>query len=153
MRQYANLDDGNLLLLSVGSRFNIVMNYTTVNGTGTGETSILIRTVDGIPVFGSFLTEPQPPDTYVVKWDAEARPDPDCDPTESFCEMWLPGNYTVYVGMHCLLPSVCRKCAVITAVLFCFFIIVEVCNGQCGSQHPHSKIYDKATATFNVTKQ
>ena len=45
-----------------------------------------------------------------------------------------------------------RKRAVIVAVLL-LLIIVEVCNGQCGSHHPHSKIYDRATATFNVTKQ
>jgi hypothetical protein len=77
------------------------VNYTTVNGTGTGESSVLIRTVDGLPLFGESLTEPQPPDTYVLKWDTEARPDPNCDPTEGFCEMWLPGNYTVNIGIHC----------------------------------------------------
>lgn len=80
-----------------------------MNGTGTGESSILIGTVDGIPLFGSFLMEPQPPSTYSLKWDSEARPDPNCDPTEGFCEMWLPGNYTVNVGMHCFFNVQIKK--------------------------------------------
>ena len=82
-----------------GSRFNIVMNYTTVKGTGTGEYSVLIRTVDGIPLGQSYLTEPQQPGTYIIKWDVSAKPDPDCDPTQGPCENWLPGNYTASVGM------------------------------------------------------
>ena len=27
-----------------------------------------------------------------------AAPDPDCDPTQNMCEMWLPGNYSVVLG-------------------------------------------------------
>lgn len=93
-----------------GSDFSLILNFTTVNGTGTGEDSILVRTVDGLPLFGEVLTEPQPPGTYVLKWDSAARPDPNCDPTQGFCERWLPGNYTVYVGMHCLfnVQKACR---------------------------------------------
>lgn len=94
---YAN----NHCLLFAGSRFSIVMNFTSVNGTGTGMYVVLIDTVDGIPLYTNSLTEPQPPGTYAVKWDAEASLDPDC---EVFCEQWLPGNYTVHAGMHCLLP-------------------------------------------------
>ena len=82
-----------------GNKFNIVMNFTTLNGTGTGEYQVLINTVDGIPIGQSFLTEPQPPGTYVIKWDVNARPDPDCDPTQQPCENWQPGNYSANVGM------------------------------------------------------
>ena len=83
-----------------GSKFRITLNYTTVNGTGTGMDAILIRTVDGLPLYEGILTEPQPPDTYVQRWEVEASPDPDCDPTQGFCELWLPGNYTIFVGMQ-----------------------------------------------------
>lgn len=74
------------------------MNFTTVNGTGTGEYDLSIRTVDGIPLGQSFLNEPQQPGVYTVSWSVTAAPDDDCDPTEGPCEMWLPGNYTVNVG-------------------------------------------------------
>ena len=26
-----------------------------------------------------------------------------------------------------------------------------VCNGECGSKHPHSQIYDEAQTTFTIT--
>ena len=82
-----------------GSEFNIVMNFTTVHGTGTGEYDVLIKTVDGIPLGQSYLTEPQQPGTYIIKWDVTAKPDPNCDPTQQPCETWKPGNYSASVGM------------------------------------------------------
>lgn len=119
------------------------MTFTTVNGTGTGEYSLLIRTVDGIPLGQRYLTEPQKPGTYNLKWDVSAEPDPDCDPTQGPCEMWLPGNYSVEVG-ECKL---CGSCGIIDFPLF-----AAICNGECGSSHPHSSVYDRATTSFNVTK-
>ena len=81
------------------------MNFTTINGTGTGEYSLLIRTVDGIPLGQNFLTEPQQPGKYSIYWDVDAAPDPDCDPTQGPCEMWLAGNYTVEIG-----KNLCKLC-------------------------------------------
>ena len=57
-----------------------------------------IDTVDHMPLGDSLLMEPQDPGTYNVKWTVTAAPDPNCDPTQDFCEMWLPGNYTANVG-------------------------------------------------------
>ena len=74
------------------------MTYNTTNGTGTGEIVLEIKTQDGIPLAQSELNEPQQPGTYSVKWKGEASPDPDCDPTQGPCEMWLPGNYSMEVG-------------------------------------------------------
>lgn len=74
------------------------MNFTTVNGTGTGEDSLFIATVDGVPLGQSFLTEPQQPGIYAVTWDVRAAPDSNCDPSQGPCEMWLPGKYTVEIG-------------------------------------------------------
>ena len=28
-----------------------------------------------------------------------------------------------------------------------------ICNGQCGSTHPHSQVYDQATTSFKVIAQ
>lgn len=91
-----------------GTKFKIVLNYTTVNGTGTGEYSLLIRTVDGIPLGQRFLTEPEQPGTYSVTWEVKAAPDPDCDPTQGPCENWLPGNYTVDVGTR-IMHNFCQR--------------------------------------------
>ncbi|XP_041354572.1 countin-3-like [Gigantopelta aegis] len=45
----------------------------------------------------------------------------DCDPP---CEEWQKGNYT---------------------------LIASVCNGECGSKHPHSAIYDTRSVKFTIT--
>lgn len=69
-----------------------------MNGTGTGEYSVLIKTVDGIPLSEGDLKEPQPPGKYNIGWSVKAAPDPNCDPTQGPCEAWVPGNYTVEIG-------------------------------------------------------
>ena len=28
---------------------------------------------------------------------------------------------------------------------------IALCNGECGSKHPHSKIYDEASSKFTIT--
>jgi hypothetical protein len=40
------------------------------------------------------------------------------------CEEWLPGTYNV---------------------------TVQLCNGECGSKHPHSAIYDTKRGSFQLT--
>ncbi len=100
------------------------MEYTSQNGTGTGETIISIKTVDLVPVDGSLLNLPKQPGNYTEKISINASPDPDCDPTQDTCEDWLPGTYQVFL---------------------------TICNGQCGSKHPHSAIYDGTTANFTIT--
>ncbi|CAF3725569.1 unnamed protein product [Rotaria sp. Silwood1] len=90
-----------------GTTFAIDLTYVSINGTGTGELDIDIRTPDHFPLGASFLVEAKKPGTY--------------EP----CEEWLPGIYNV---------------------------TVQVCNGECGSKHPHSAIYDTAKGSFQLTK-
>jgi len=101
----------------------ISFDYTSKNGTGTGEFVVDIKTVDGIPVGSSFLQEPQAPGSYNQVVKLNAQPDPSCDPTQQPCERWLPGNYTV---------------------------LIKICNGECGSQHPHSQVYDEKQTQFAI---
>ncbi|MCI3311102.1 saposin domain-containing protein, partial [Escherichia coli] len=95
------------------------------NGTGTGELILFVRTVDGIPVEDSILMKASSPSEFPMTQNfvLDAEPDPDCDPTQDFCENWLPGNYT---------------------------LIVDICNGECGSAHPHSQIYDRKQTNFTI---
>lgn len=104
--------------------FSISFEYVSKNGTGTGEISLEVITVDGFPLGQSFLHELAPAGTYDGTFTLRAEPDPDCDPTQGPCEQWLPGDYTVKIAL---------------------------CNGECGSKHPHSAIYDESSATFTIT--
>lgn len=125
-------DDGDATILSFsvkpsavprGSTFNISVAFSTKNGTGTGEIDVLIHTQDHIPLGQSELMKPKDSGTYHVFWLVKAEADADCDPTQGPCEMWLPGNYSVEVA---------------------------ICNGECGSKHPHSQVYDQSSADFTV---
>ena len=69
-----------------------------MKGTGTGEISMVIIAADGLPLGQSNLVEPLAPGSYPISWDGNASPDPDCDPTQGPCEMWIPGLYKVEVG-------------------------------------------------------
>jgi hypothetical protein len=107
-----------------GSTFVLALKYTSLNGTGTGEMFVEIKTVDGIPIEAGFLMESQKPGNYQENLQVKAAPDPDCDPSQQPCEQWEPGTYDVKIAL---------------------------CNGECGSKHPHSKIYSEAQAKFTVT--
>ncbi|KAL5008602.1 hypothetical protein ScPMuIL_014183 [Solemya velum] len=99
--------------------------YHSNNGTGTGEIVLLVETVDGVPIESAFLHELAGPGDYSSQFKLKAQPDPNCDPTQQICEQWLPRNYTVRV---------------------------DICNGECGSKHPHSQIYDKKSTSFIITQ-
>ena len=81
-----------------GTKFHIEMLFQTRKGTGTGEIDLDIDTQDHVPVGEDTLVEPLDPGAYNVTWTVTAKPDPNCDPTQEPCEMWLPGNYTANVG-------------------------------------------------------
>jgi len=107
-----------------GTTFAIDFTYVSLNGTGTGEIVVDIHTPDRIPLGAGFLLEAKKAGTYQERITVKAEPDPSCDPTQEPCEQWLPGVYNV---------------------------TVEVCNGECGSKHPHSAIYDTSKGAFTLT--
>ena len=105
-----------------GSKFQLSVQFETNNGTGTGEISVDIDTVDGIPVGNSELMEPLNPGGYNFTFDLATNTH--CNPNQEPCEMWLAGTYNVTFA---------------------------ICNGECGSKHPHSKVYDTKTGSFQIT--
>lgn len=107
-----------------GSTFTLQLVYSSQNGTGTGELVIDLQTVDGIPLGDGFLMQASGPGLYNSSISVNAKPDPSCDPTQQPCEQWLPGQYTA---------------------------TMQLCNGQCGSKHPHTKTLFTTTVSFNVT--
>ena len=101
------------------------------------------------------LMAPLQPGAYNATFTDTAS-DNGCDPSQDICEEWLPGNYTVDVGeLASLFPGEAGlHCAV------CFFhcdpfrsssIPTAICNGMCGSNHPHSQIYDTGDGQFEIT--
>jgi len=107
-----------------GTTFSIDLTYVSVNGTGTGELDIDIHCPDRIPLGAGFLLQAEKPGTFSQRITVKAEPDPQCDPTQEPCEEWLPGVYNV---------------------------TVQVCNGECGSKHAHSAIYDTSRGSFTLT--
>ena len=67
-------------------KFTVNLQYTSQNGTGTGELYIGIKTVDGIPLEDSFLLEAAKPGKYSESIVIDAQQDPDCDPSQGPCE-------------------------------------------------------------------
>ncbi len=67
----------------MGTKFGLDFVYVSINGTGTGEISVDIKTVDKIPLSANILREAQKPGTYGNRLVIDASPDPDCDPTQS----------------------------------------------------------------------
>lgn len=74
------------------------MTFVSRNGTGTGEVSIFITTVDQIPLGSADYMAAAKPGSYGAKWTLKAAPDPSCDPTQQPCEQFLPGVYVAEVG-------------------------------------------------------
>ena len=66
----------------IGTTFSMDLVYVSHNGTGTGEIILTVKTVDKIPISGSFLLEAQKSGTYGERVALDATPDPDCDPDE-----------------------------------------------------------------------
>lgn len=65
-----------------GTTFSIDLTYVSLNGTGTGELDIEIRTPDHIPLGSGFLMEAKKAGTYTERITIKAEPDPQCDPTQ-----------------------------------------------------------------------
>ncbi|XP_046582301.1 countin-3-like [Haliotis rubra] len=102
----------------------ISYSYTSNKGTGTGEAVLLVETIDGYHIDDSVLIPKSPPGTYRNSVTLTTIPRRPCDPNKEACEKWVPGNYTLFLG---------------------------ICNGRCGANFPHSKIYDMRNTTFVIS--
>jgi len=115
--------------LAAGPPVTLSFTYDSKNGTSTGEIRINIQTVDHQPLsFNSiYVADTTTPGSFKGSGQIQSTtPAPaTCDPTQSTCEMWLPGTYTASI---------------------------EICAGECGdTKHKHAKTYDAKNTTFVIT--
>ncbi|CAF1186160.1 unnamed protein product [Didymodactylos carnosus] len=109
-----------------GSKFVIDCSFISINGTGTGTINIEIVDPKNRSSGNLFWFEARKPGIYPEKIGLQTLFEFDCDPTKEVCDNWPLGTYNV---------------------------TAQVCNGECGSQHPHSSIYDTAKSSFELTKK
>ncbi|CAF0771713.1 unnamed protein product [Adineta steineri] len=109
-----------------GSTFVFDCSFTSVNGTGTGVINIVMIDPKNRTAANLYWFEARKPGTYPEKIGLQTLFELNCDPTQELCDGWEIGTYNV---------------------------TAQVCNGECGSHHPHSSTYDTATGSFEITKK
>ncbi|CAF0841460.1 unnamed protein product [Rotaria sordida] len=109
-----------------GSKFIFDCSFVSINGTGTG--TIVIDMVDpkNRTISNLYWFEARKPGTYPEKIGLQTLVEFNCDPITGVCDGWPIGTYNV---------------------------TAQVCNGVCGSIHPHTSIYDTAKGSFELTKK
>lgn len=105
-----------------GSTVRLDCDVDVMNATGVGEFRVTVRGPVTTPYSRSFLL---PTGIPVGRYSLGTQLVLEDDQSADPPVVWQPGQYS-----------------------FEF----EVCQGECGSKHPHSKIFGKAAGTFNITK-
>ena len=78
----------------LGGDYTITMILETIDGTGMGQISLLIKAESSVMKNKTYLMDPQFTNR-TLKWVGKANMDPDC---ESNCKPWLPGKYILEMG-------------------------------------------------------
>ncbi|CAF1196132.1 unnamed protein product [Adineta steineri] len=107
----------------VGTEFIIDCSFQSKNGTGPGMLTITIVTPQNQTASNNFGLDAKKPGTYDLRIGVKTL-SRTCNPFDDSCNAFPTGTYNV------------------TAYL---------CNGECGSHHPHSSIYDFGRSSFTVT--
>lgn len=107
-----------------GTKFTFELDFNVINATGTGEIGVAIKGPTTAEVSQGFVNTgfPAGPEAARVSVDTTSNPDPS-DPSQPPV-IWNPGQYTVNF---------------------------EVCQGECGSKHPHAKFLGKISHNFTIT--
>lgn len=130
----------------MGSTIGVDMMYVSHNGTGTGEMIVMIQTVDKIPINGGILIEAKKPGTYAERLTIDTNPDPDCDPTQG-----KVFNINLFIETNNVVVFLIDQCEQWLAGMY--NVTVMLCNGQCGSHHPHTALYDMVKGNFTLFEQ
>jgi len=107
-----------------GTKFTFELDFTVTNATGTGEIRVAIHGPTTADVGQGFLNTgfPVGPEAARVSVDTTSQPFPK-DPNQQPI-IWNPGSYEVSFA---------------------------VCQGECGSKHPHSIMLGQISKNFTIT--
>ena len=105
-----------------GTTFAMQLQFTAVNATGVGEVEIGIKAPSGKSVGGKSFLNTG---FAPGKYASNVSFTPKDDYSKQPPLVWQPGTYT-----------------------FAF----KVCQGECGSAHPHSKVFGTTSGTFEISK-
>ncbi|CAF0873512.1 unnamed protein product [Rotaria sordida] len=109
-----------------GTTFMIDCSFKSMNGTGTSMLRLEITDPHNETESNDYLIESKKPGMYNEKIGLRTLTALNCDSTKGLCDAFPVGTYNV---------------------------TVQLCNGECGSHHPHSQTYDVGKASFTVTKK
>jgi len=110
-----------------GTTFVIDLTFKTVNGTGTGTFTFNIIDPKNQTSGDLYWFEEKKAGTYPYRIGFKTYTISTCDLSKGgVCDDFPVGTYNV---------------------------TAQVCNGECGSHHPHTAIYDSQASSFVVTKK
>jgi len=105
------------------TKFIVDCSFATKNGTGTGMLRLSLFPPHGQTATTDLLLEAIKPGSYIEKIPVDIF-DQNYDSSLGLRDDWPVGTYN---------------------------ITAQLCYGECGSQHPHSALYDTGKSSFTVT--
>ncbi|CAF0853409.1 unnamed protein product [Rotaria sordida] len=129
-----------------GTTFVLDLSFMTVNGTGTGTFTFNIINPKNESSGNLYWFEAKKPGTYIEKLGIKTYALSDCDPSKG-------KNAYFFVTINCLI-----SCVILTGLcdawpVGTYRVTAQICNGDCGSHHPHTSIYDSKATSFVITKK
>jgi hypothetical protein len=130
-----------------GTKFLIDLSFKTVNGTGTGTFDFNIVDPKNETTGDQYWFEEKKTGTYIEKIQFITLTIPNCDPAKGKNCLF---SFSINSFISCIFFSIGPCNAFPLGV---YNITAQICNGVCGSHHPHTGIYDTAKSSFEVTKK
>ncbi len=117
-----------------------------MNGTGTGTFTFNIVDPKNQTSGDLYWFEAKKPGKYTERIGFPTYSLSNCDPSKGKNQTFLKKiNFLI---LYILLTEVCGGFP-----LGVYNITAQICNGECGSHHPHTSIYDTQFSSFEVTKK
>jgi hypothetical protein len=128
-----------------GTKFVIDCSFKSLNGTGTSMLRVEITDSHNDTSSNDFLVESKKPGTYAEKIALETFTAFNCDPTKGKLKLFylLKNKFSLFLS-----TGFCDSFPTGT-----YNVSAQLCNGECGSHHPHSSTYDVGKTSFTVTKK
>lgn len=129
-----------------GTTFIIDLSFKTVNGTGTGTFTFDVTDPKNQTTGDLYWFEEKKAGTYIEKLQFETLAIPHCNPSDS-------KNSSLFISINLLFDFFSLSIELCAWPLGTYKVVGQICNGDCGSHHPHTGVYDTAASSFELTKK